>query len=352
MFLVETAATLTALVVFLVAGWSSWLADLARGATNCVWTQVAIYGAVFITIGKLLMFPLNWYAGFRLEHRFGLSTQSALGWLADQIKAWGVSLVLGLIALESLYACLRIAGSWWWLWAGLVFFVFGVLLSALFPVVILPLFFKVEPLDNESLRTKLEAQASRVGVRLIGIYRLALSGKTHKANAAFAGLGRTRRILLGDTLLDHFAEDEIEVVMAHEMAHYRNRDIVRMIAWGAASTFVGFWLCELVYRNGLERLGFDGRADLGALPLLALVLFLFGLVTMPLNNAFSRWRERKADAGALELTGNRDGFIRAMRKLADQNLADISPHPLIEFLLHSHPSIARRIAFAERWRPS
>jgi STE24 endopeptidase len=313
---------------------------------------VAIYGAILISAGKLALLPLNWYAGFHLEHRFGLSTQSTAAWLVDQLKSWALGLVLGLVGLEALYACLRTAGPSWWLWAGAVFFVFGILLSTLFPVVILPLFFKLEPLDNPSLRTKLEAQARAVGVRLIGVYRMAMSQKTRKANAAFAGLGRTRRIILGDTLLDHFAEDEIEVVMAHEMAHYKNRDIARMIAWGAVSTFAGFWLCELGYRAGLQHLGLTNRADLAAFPLLALVLFLFGLVTMPLNNAFSRWRERKADLGALELTGNRDGFIRAMRKLADQNLSDTSPHPAIEFLLHSHPSISRRIAFAEQWRQS
>jgi STE24 endopeptidase len=153
-------------------------------------------------------------------------------------------------------------------------------------------------------------------------------------------------------LLDRFAEDEIEVVMAHEMAHYKNRDIARTIAWGAASTFAGLWLCDVAFRFGLERWGYAGRADLAAFPFLALVLFALSLALTPVSNAFSRQRERAADRGALEMTGNRDGFIRAMQKLADQNLADMSPHPAIEFLLHSHPSIARRIAFAQQWKSS
>jgi STE24 endopeptidase len=212
------------------------------------------------------------------------------------------------------------------------------------------MFYKLQPLENESLKQRLVALAQRVGAKVLGVYRMGMSEKTKKANAAFAGLGATKRIILGDTLLDGFAEDEIEVVMAHEMAHYKHGDVSKMIAWSTATTAVGFWICDLGFRVGLHRLGFNDRADLGAFPLLAICLFGFGLVVMPVNNAFSRWREWKADATALELTRNRDGFIRAMRKLADQNLADLAPHPAIEFLMHDHPSLARRIRWAEQWQ--
>jgi STE24 endopeptidase len=352
MFVADTAITLGLLALASAAGWSTWLADRARAVSDCPWIQTAIYGATLITAAKVGALPLTWYGGFHVEHRFGLSTQTPRAWWWDQAKAWAVSLVFGTVALEALYACLRITGPWWWIWAGLVFFVFGVLMSALFPVMILPLFFKLTPLEHPSLRQKLERLAGRVNVRVIGVFRMGMSSKTRKANAAFAGLGRTRRIILGDTLLDHFDEDEIEVVMAHEMAHYKNRDIARMIAWGAMSTFAAFWWCDAALRIGLERWGEAGRADLAAFPFLALIMYVCHLALMPVTNALSRQRERAADRGALEMTGNRDGFIRAMQKLADQNLADVSPHPTIEFLLHSHPSISRRIAFAEQWKPS
>jgi STE24 endopeptidase len=179
---------------------------------------------------------------------------------------------------------------------------------------------------------------------------MAMSAKTKKANAAFTGLGRTKRIILGDTLLEKFAEDEIEVVMAHEMAHYQHGDMMKLIAWGAATTFVGLWIADSGLRIGLSRFGFSDRSDVCAFPLLALCMVGFGLVMMPLNNSFSRWRERLADHAALELTRNPDGFIRAMRRLAEQNLADLAPHPMIEFLLHDHPSLARRIEWAEQWK--
>ena len=350
LFLVETVYALALLVVFLVSEASDFLADAARAISVNPWISTAVYVAVVVCATKLMFLPLNWFAGFFLEHRFGLSNEKFGGWLFDEVKSLAVNLVLGIIALDVVYFLLRRAGQWWWVGVGVFFLLFGVMLSALYPVLILPMFYKLQPLENESLRQRLTTLAQRVGARVLGVYRMAMSEKTKKANAAFAGLGATKRIILGDTLLDQFAEDEIEVVMAHEMAHYKHGDISRSIAWSTMTTLVGLKITDLVLRWALPRFGFASISDLGAFPLLALCLFGFGLVVMPLNNAFSRWREHKADRTALELTRNPDGFIRAMRKLAEQNLADLSPQPWIEFLFHDHPSLARRIARAQAWR--
>jgi STE24 endopeptidase len=348
LFVAENGYTAALLLAFLLSGASRALAGALPAHP---WAATAIYAVVLIVAAKALFLPLNFFAGYRLEHRFGLSNETFGRWALDELKSLALGLGLGVPALEAIYFLLRRAGDWWWVGAGLFFLLFGVALSSIFPVAILPLFYKLQPLDNESLKQKLVALAQRVGANVLGVYRLGMSEKTRKANAAFAGLGATKRIILGDTLLDRFAEDEIEVVMAHEMAHYKHADIVKRLAWSAATTMIGFWVCDLGFRLGLHRLGFRDRADLGAFPLLALCLFGFGLVVMPLNNAFSRWREQLADLEALTLTNNPDGFIRAMRKLADQNLADLAPHPVIEFLLHDHPSLARRIRWAEQWRP-
>ena len=349
LFVVETVYTVVLLLAFLFSEASDMLADAARSISPNPWIHVAIYASVVVIATKVLFLPLNYFGGYHLEHKFGLSNERFGGWAFDELKSLGLNLLLSVLVLDVLYFLLRSTGSWWWAWAGVFFLLFGVVLSALFPVLILPLFYKLQPLENESLKQKLTALAQRVGAKVLGVYRMAMSEKTKKANAAFAGLGSTKRIILGDTLLDQFAEDEIEVVMAHEMAHYQHGDISKMIAWGSLTTFVGLKVADWLLRWALPKCGFNSIADLGAFPLLALGLFLFGLVVMPLNNAFSRWREWKADATALELTQNRDAFIRAMRKLADQNLADLSPHPAVEFLLHDHPSLARRIAWAERW---
>ncbi len=316
------------------------------------WVHVPLYTAVILLAAKLLFLPLSFFTDYWLEHRYELSNETVAGWIKDQCKSLALNLLLGIIALEVIYFLLRQAGPWWWVGAGLFFLLFGVVLSTLYPVLILPMFYKLAPLEDPSLNQRLTALAQRVGARVIGVYRMKMSEKTKKANAAFAGLGRTKRVILGDTLIDEFAEDEIEVVMAHEMAHYQHGDLWKMILWGSMTTFMGFAICDLGFVFGLERFGFSDRADIGAFPLLALCLLGFGLVVMPINNAFSRWREWKADHKALALTGNRDGFIRAMRKLANQNLADLAPHPFIEFLLHDHPSLARRIAWAQKWQGS
>lgn len=349
LYLVDVVLSAALLVAFLLSGASVALADWARGVAGNPWLHIALYVAVAVVGMKLMFLPLNFLGDYWLEHRFALSNETLGGWAKDELKSLALNLLLGCLFLNVIYFLLRRAGDLWWLAAGGFSLLFGVVLSTLYPVVILPLFYKLVPLENESLTRRLTALADRVGATVLGVYRWAMSAKTKKANAALTGLGRTKRIILGDTLLDNFTEDEIEVVLAHEMAHYRHGDILKLIAWNTATTLVGLWFADLGLRAGLERFGFADRADIGAFPLLALCLFGFGLVVMPVNNAFSRWREWKADRAALELTGNRDGFIRALRKLADQNLADVAPHPAIEFLLHDHPSLGRRIAFAERW---
>jgi STE24 endopeptidase len=350
LFVVETIYTLLLLIAFL--GWKGTdvLANAVRSISPNPWVHVAMYGAVVIVATKLLFLPLNYFGDYHLEHKFGLSNESFGAWAIDEVKSLALNLLLSVALLDILYFLLRKAGDWWWVGAGACFLVFGVVMSALFPVLILPLFYKLQPLENESLRKKLTALAQQVGAKVLGVYRMGMSEKTKKANAAFAGLGSTKRIILGDTLLDKFAEDEIEVVMAHEMAHYKHGDITKMIVWGAATTFLGLKVADIGLHWGMAKFGYAHVWDIAAFPLVALCLYLFGLVAMPVNNAFSRSLEWKADATALELTANRDAFIRAMRKLGEQNLADLSPHPLVEFLLHDHPSLARRIAWAEQWQ--
>jgi STE24 endopeptidase len=351
-FLGETLLSAGLLLWFLLSGGSRFLGYGAGAWTPHPWLQVVIYAVVVIVAGKIIFLPLSFLTDFVLEHRYGLSNQTFFGWMWDETKSFFLSLVLGVLVLSVVYWLLREAGTWWWVATGAFVFFFGIVMSTIFPVVILPLFYKLEPLANDSLRDRLTGLAQRVGAKVIGVYRMGMSEKTKKANAAFAGLGRTKRIILGDTLLDEFSEDEIEVVMAHEMAHYQHRDIARLLAWGSFTTFVGLKIADIVLVHFVKRLGYNEISDIATFPLLALCMMGFGLITLPLNNAFTRWREWKADRAALELTGNPDGFIRAMKKLAEQNLADLSPHPVIEYLLHDHPSLARRIQFAEKWQRS
>ncbi len=336
-------------LVWLLSGASVWLRDQILDLSQQPLLVVALYAIVFGGIYALLDAPLSYYRGFVLPHRYGLSTQTFRAWLWDQVKAGAIGGVLGLVLIEVMYALLRVSPDWWWLWTALVMLLFTVILSNLAPVLIFPLFYKFTPLDDEDLVDRLTRLAERAGARVRGVYRFDMSSKTVEANAAVAGLGNTRRIILGDTLLDNFSADEIETVLAHELGHHVHGDMIKGILVQSALTLGGLWLASLALEWGVVFFGFEGVADVAAMPWLALVLGAFGLITMPLSNAYSRWRERLADRYALETTHKPQAFATAMTRLADQNLADADPERWVEVLLHSHPAISRRVAMAEEF---
>jgi STE24 endopeptidase len=220
-------------------------------------------------------------------------------------------------------------------------------------VVLFPLFYKFEPLNNDSLRERLTRLGEGAGTRVRGVYEWKLSEKSKKANAALMGIGRTRRIILADTLLQNFSDDEIEAVLAHELGHHARRHILKGILMQVAITFFGFWLTNEVLRYALTRDWFpalDPRLyDFANLPLIILVASVLGFLLMPAMNALSRKHEREADLYAWESISATGPFITAMQKLADQNLAERTPSRFVEWFFESHPSIHKRIAAAEAW---
>jgi STE24 endopeptidase len=336
-------------LAWLLTGASLWLRNQVVDLTVQPPLVVALYAGVIGLIYALLDAPLSYYSGFVLPHRYALSTLSFPAWLWDRAKGAAISAALGLILLEVMYALLRGSPNWWWLWTALVILLFSVILSNLAPVLIFPLFYKFHPLDDEELVTRLTRLAERAGTGVRGIYRFDMSSKTVQANAALVGLGNTRRIILGDTLLDNFTSDEIETILAHELGHHVHGDMGKGILVQSALTLGGLWLASLALGWGVAVFRFEGSADVAAMPWLGLVLGAFGLVTTPLGNAYSRWRERLADHYALRSTRKTGAFITAMTRLADQNLADADPERWVEVLLHSHPSISRRVATAEEF---
>jgi STE24 endopeptidase len=252
--------------------------------------------------------------------------------------------------LEAIYAVLRATPDAWWLWAGGLLLLVNVILTQLAPVLIFPLFFKFVPLGQEhaELAERLMHLAERADARVRGVFTFDMSRRTKAANAMVIGLGNTRRIILGDTLLQEFTPDEIETVLAHELGHHVHKDIPLGIAVESVVTLGGLWLASLGLRWGVAVFGFAGPADVAALPVLALVMGAYALVTMPLGNAFSRWRERRADEYALRSTGKGAAYASALTRLANQNLAEADPEPWVEFLLHSHPALGKRIAMAQK----
>jgi STE24 endopeptidase len=346
LFVVSLVISALYAALWLALGVSTAVKGRLLAATHNPWLLVAGYGLVFGLVYTLLTLPLSYYSGFVLPHRYGQSTQTFGGWVGDLMKGLLVGGLLGGLVLEGVYWLLRAVQDLWWLWAGLGYLLFAVVLSNLFPVLIAPLFNKFVPLEDEDLTARLTALAARADARVQGVFRFDMSRRTKSANAGLMGIGNTRRIVLGDTLLDEFSADEIETVLAHELGHHVHRDIWLGLTVQSAITLGGLYVANLGLLWGVNALGFEGISDIAALPIFALVMGAFGLVTMPLGNAYSRWRERMADRYALESTLKPDAFADAMTRLANQNLADADPEPWVEFILHSHPAIGKRVAAA------
>jgi STE24 endopeptidase len=337
------------LLLLLVTGWTNFLRDFALRRVFQIYTlAVFVYLFLLLFIAKVLGFGLDYY-GFRLEHRFYLSTQKFRSWLWDEAKGFLVGLVLAGVVVELLYFMIRESPQHWWLITWALFMGLFSVMAQLAPVVIFPIFYKFEPLDNEDLRRRLVVLSERAGTRVRGVYRWKLSDKSNKANAALTGLGGTRRIILADTLLDNYAPEEIEAVLAHELGHHVHRHILKSILVQAGITLVGFWLANFVLHYAVDRHMFEELSDFANLPLLALTATALSLLLMPALNAYSRYNERQADRYAFESILSVGPFISSMNKLAQQNLAERAPSRWVEVLFHSHPSISKRVEAAEAW---
>ena len=346
----DFALGLILLLVLLATGWNGTLRDVAyRTSSQTYALAVFFYVAMLMVIAKLLGLGLDYY-GFRLEHRFNLSNQKLRAWLWDEIKGFLVGLLLALVVVELLYFIIRAAPQYWWLIAWAAFLGLFVLLAQLAPVLLFPIFYKFEPLQDETLKSRLVRLSERAGTRVRGVYKWNLSEKSKKANAALTGLGNTRRIILADTLLDHYSPDEIEAVLAHELGHHVHKHIFKSIVVQAGVTLAGFWAANWVLHYAMERWHiFETLSDFANLPLLVLVSTVLSFLLLPAINAFSRYNERQADRYAFQSIASVEPFISSMNKLAEQNLAERSPSKWVEWFFHSHPAISRRVAAAEQW---
>ena len=302
--------------------------------------------------------PLSFYAGYILEHRFHLSTLSVGGWARRYAKQNLLGLALGTLLILGLYWLIWTTRGWWWLAAAGAFFCVTIVLGRIFPVLIMPLFYKIEPLDAPELAERIGGLAAGTGLTIQGVYRFALSEETVKANAMLAGLGRTRRVLLGDTLLEHFSPAEIAVVFAHEIGHHVFRHVRKMILLGLAVSVAGFWICDRLLIGWAAQGGqpldvdqFYATLPVWTQPWIMLILSVFGLLLEPLMNGISRRHERQCDRYAFERIGQPEAYVSAFSKLARQNKDDPCPHWFEVLWLHDHPPIGQRLAIATAEKP-
>ncbi len=306
---------------------------------------LALFGIV-IGLHIIVSLPLSFYSNYVVEHRFGLSNQTFRRWARNWLLNNVFAIVLGAALNAGLFWIIWHTGQYWWLIAAAAFFVVSVVMGQLAPVLFLPMFYKIERIENPDLAGRMERLAQGTGLAIEGVYRMGMSADTKKANAMLAGLGRTRRVLMGDTLLEDFSPDEIEVIFAHEIGHHVHRHITKMIAAGVLFSLLGFWILDrtLVWWAGIPD---ASAAPVSSLPLLMFTMTAFTMFLSPLQSAISRHYERQCDRYALNRTGRPDAYRSAFQKLAHLNKADPEPNPVEVFLLHSHPPIAERLAMAD-----
>ncbi len=359
LWLVDTVFSAVYALAWLFLGWSisvrEWLHQLITVnwslTTGSDWLLVALYIVIFGGAYAILNLPLGYYSGFILPHRFGQSNQTLKDWVVDQLKGLAIGAPLGLLMLELLYLALRLTGASWWLWVAGGLLLFNVLASNLAPVLIMPLFNKYVPLGEEhkELEERLLNLAKRANTKVKGVFKFDMSKRTKSANAALTGLGNTRRIILGDTLINEFTLDEIETVLAHELGHHVHKDIPFLIAFGTLSTSLSLFIASLALDSAVSFFSFTSSADIAAFPALILILSIYGLFTSPLDNAISRWRENMADDYALSSTKKGEAFASAFTRLANQNLGEIDPEKWAVFMFYSHPPLGERIEKAKKF---
>ncbi len=336
------------LVLLIVTGWTGTLSAWAYlGAGESYTIALFFYVLLLAVISKILGFGFDFYS-FRLEHQYQLSNQKLRSWFWDETKGFLLGFVMAVLAAEFVYAMMRMFPQKWWLVSWAFFVGVFVLLAQLAPVILMPIFFKFKPLQNESLKERLVGLSERAGTRIRGVYEWKLSEKSKKANAALAGLGKTRRIIIADTLLENYTDDEIEAVLAHELGHHVHGHILKSILVQAVVTLAGFYVAARVLHWYCLQRGMRPY-EFADLPVLALVSTGISFLLMPLLNAWSRHNERQADRYAFKSIASVAPFVSSMDKLADQNLAERAPSPWVEFFFHSHPAISKRIAAAQAW---
>jgi STE24 endopeptidase len=295
---------------------------------------------------EVIVAPLSYYFGFVLPHRYSLSKQNLASWLRDRAKGTGLQLLLGIALAIIVYALIENLPALWWLAAATIMFLGSLILTWLTPTFLIPLFYELKPLEEGDLKRRLVGLARKAGIDIKESLVMNLSSKATTANAMLTGWGKTRRIILTDTLLQRYSWDEIEVTLGHELGHHLHCDIPKLIVIQAATFLLAFYVAGLVLSAGVVSFSLQGISDIAGLPWLILALAVLVLLLQPVLNWYSRRVEGAADATALTLTNKPQAFVTLMTKLTDQNLAEAEPGRWIKLLFYDHPTYNERAKLA------
>ncbi len=341
----------TVLAGFYFSGLSEHIAALF--SEEAIFGTFLIYGAFFLGFISILSLPVNYSSGYRHEHKWKFSNQTFKDWLWEQGKSFLVSLILFYLVLALLLWIMERFSEIWWLVASLAFAGVSVLFTTLFPVVVLPLFNKYTPIENEQLTAALNNIFLQGGLKSSGFFKQDMSRQTKKENAFLAGLGKTRRVVLGDNLLNNMRNPEIVSIIAHEVGHYRHRHIWKTMGIGTLQQIMVFFIFHEMASRILPGFLESPRANLALLPVMGMLMGVISVLLFgPLSQALSRRFERAADAYALASISDIRDFQTALSGLADRNLANAYPAWWIKLLYYSHPPIGERLKMADDYRDS
>ena len=341
------AFSIVLLAAIQLTGISSHLGHVTGRLCANPYGSLALYLLVFSVVYYAATLPFGFYEEFVLEHKFSLSNQSVAAWIKDELKKCALSLILFLALVETFYAIAWHTPHRWWIYVAAVWISLSVLFSKIFPILIIPLFYKYTPLSDYRLRNRMIELGKKFNIRVLDVSKIDFSKNTKKSNAAIVGLGSTKRVIFADNLINEFTPDEIEVVTAHEFAHHKLGHIWKLLLTASVTLALFFFILHKVLPGLAYTLGTDGIFDIALFPAAYLAFMLYSFIVMPVHNAISRKLERDADMMALQVTKMNGPFVSLMEKLASKNLSDTRPARLVEIIFYSHPPISKRIALAK-----
>jgi STE24 endopeptidase len=335
------------LAVVVLSGLLPWLyTSLSATFGFGIWGQTLVLFLIAVILGLPGM-PFEWWSTFRIEERFGFNKSTQKLWVVDKVKGFMLGFGIGYPLLALLIFLVTSAGDLWWVWGFTVFFLFQLVMVVAYPMFIMPLFNKMEPMAAGELKDRLFALAERTGFKAQTILVIDGSKRSGHSNAFFAGFGRFRRIVLYDTLIEQMSHEELEAVLAHEIGHYKMGHIPKMILLSGITTFAMFgllgWLAGGTWLA--EAFHFSTAVAEQFVPVLLLFMLLSGLLTFwlsPFSSLWSRKHEYEADAFARDAMDSSEPLIRALRKLHKENLSNLTPHPIYSRFYYSHPTLLER----------
>jgi len=348
LFLIRICVTLLLVLAYLFLGASQHLAVGLQAWFSKWWAINIVYLFVTMLGYSAFMFPLSLYTDYELERAYGKTEQSFGEWTGDYLRSLVLELLLATFFFGVVYALLHGVPEYWWIYAAFTYTLFVLFLTNFAPFVMGLFAQAYEPLENKALQEKLSFFAGKGGLEIHGIYQWGFDDPELPTNAVLMGMGKTRRIILHGDMLNSYSDDEMSAILAHEVAHHVHKDMMRHVFVGLIMSMIGFFLANQCMIRAIPRLGFSSISDIGGFPVFVLILFVFSIVIMPLINAYSRKREMAADTWAVRMLGKSAPMISALEKMADDNLAEHDPARWVELLFHSHPSIKRRIAHAQK----